>query len=122
MTLPVDEWESIGVGSPAEPIGARPATLRDGLYRCVACDLALFESRAEFDFGTGCWPNFTEPVCADNIDIRDRFAASLAGHEVCCSGCGKRLGRLFSDGPGRTAERFCIERAAIRFAGTDPRD
>jgi peptide-methionine (R)-S-oxide reductase len=112
----MDEWERIGQASPADRSGALGLTRSDGSYRCATCDIVLFDGRAAFEFGTGSWPKFIEPVCADNIEIRDRQAATLAGYEVCCAGCGGHLGQLFTDRPGRTAERYCIERDAIRFA------
>ena len=39
----------------------------DGVYRCVACDLALFDSSAKFKSGTG-WPSFFEPIAAIALD------------------------------------------------------
>ncbi|MGD0632037.1 MAG: peptide-methionine (R)-S-oxide reductase, partial [Terracidiphilus sp.] len=37
-----------------------------GIFRCIGCDLALFDSKTKFDSGTG-WPSFYEPIAEENI-------------------------------------------------------
>jgi peptide-methionine (R)-S-oxide reductase len=37
-----------------------------GVYRCVCCGNALFESDAKYDSGTG-WPSFYRPAAADGV-------------------------------------------------------
>src|SRR5690606_16433884 len=41
----------------------------DGLYRCVCCDTALFDSRTKFESGTG-WPSFWKPISNANVTER----------------------------------------------------
>src|SRR5262249_31724793 len=38
----------------------------DGLYRCICCDTALFDSRTKFDSGTG-WPSFWQSISRANV-------------------------------------------------------
>src|ERR1041385_6992540 len=38
----------------------------DGLYRCICCDTALFDSHTKFESGTG-WPSFYQPISRKNV-------------------------------------------------------
>src|SRR6185312_2518124 len=38
----------------------------DGLYRCVCCDTALYDSKTKYDSGTG-WPSFWRPISPHNV-------------------------------------------------------
>ena len=87
---------------------------RDGIYSCVVCDFALFESKKKYESGTG-WPSFYDAL-EDTISTKEDNSYGMKRIEINCKKCDSHLGHIFPDGPKPTGQRYCVNSLSLTFS------
>jgi peptide-methionine (R)-S-oxide reductase len=94
--------------------GEYAANHADGIYHCICCDTALYDSRTKFESGTG-WPSFWQPISSLNVAKSSDSSFGMQRDAISCRRCDAHLGHVFDDGPRPTGLRYCMNSVSLHF-------
>ncbi|WP_182419106.1 peptide-methionine (R)-S-oxide reductase MsrB [Bartonella sp. HY038] len=89
-------------------------TSHPGIFRCICCGNALYDSSDKYESGTG-WPSFSQPIREDAVICVDDHSYGMERTEIRCADCDAHLGHVFPDGPPPTGLRFCMNGHALSY-------
>jgi peptide-methionine (R)-S-oxide reductase len=86
----------------------------NGIYECVCCGKALFNSKHKYDSGSG-WPSYWQPIDEKHVKEYVDSTHGMKRVEIRCANCDAHLGHVFEDGPPPTGLRYCINSLSLGF-------